>query len=146
VFHVGGDALVGGRPRRGHRRALGNMPPAADADSALLSRLRDGDEEAFNVLVERYHRDMLRLALSFVSSRAVAEEVVQDTWLAMLRGLSQFEGVIASYLAVHHSRQPGAHDRRPRGTHHTGRRRRARSGRLPLRPVGWMDNAARVLG
>ncbi|MGH3208976.1 MAG: RNA polymerase sigma factor, partial [Trebonia sp.] len=65
--------------------------PAMDADVSLLRRLRDGDEQAFVALVERYHSSMLRLALSFVSSQAVAEEVVQDTWLAVLRGLSRFE-------------------------------------------------------
>ena len=62
-----------------------------DADVSLLRRLRDGDEQAFVALVGRYHSSMLRLALSFVSSEAVAEEVVQDTWLAVLRGLSRFE-------------------------------------------------------
>jgi len=62
-----------------------------DADATLLARLRDGDEQAFTDLVERYHSPMLRLALSFVSSQAVAEEVVQDTWLAVLRGLGRFE-------------------------------------------------------
>jgi RNA polymerase sigma-70 factor (ECF subfamily) len=62
-----------------------------DGDASLVRRLRDGDEQAFTALVERYHTSMLRLALSFVSSRAVAEEVVQDTWLAVLRGLGRFE-------------------------------------------------------
>jgi RNA polymerase sigma-70 factor (ECF subfamily) len=62
-----------------------------DADALLLRRLRDGDEQAFTGLVERYHSSMLRLALSFVPSRAIAEEVVQDTWLAMLHGLDRFE-------------------------------------------------------
>ena len=62
-----------------------------EADASLLLRLRGGDEQAFADLVERYHSSMLRLALSFVPSRAVAEEVVQDTWLAMLRGLDRFE-------------------------------------------------------
>ena len=57
----------------------------------LLGRLRDGDEQAFTELVQRYHPSMLRLAMSFVSSQAVAEEVVQDTWLAVLRGLNRFE-------------------------------------------------------
>jgi RNA polymerase sigma-70 factor (ECF subfamily) len=61
-------------------------------DSELLHRLRSGDERAFTVLVERYHEPMLALAASFVPSRAVAEEVVQDTWLAALRGLDAFEG------------------------------------------------------
>ena len=58
----------------------------------LLRRLRAGDERAFVTLVERYNGSMLRLAASFVPSRAVAEEVVQETWLAMLRGLATFEG------------------------------------------------------
>ncbi len=62
-----------------------------DADAMLLGRLRDGDEQAFTELVQRYHTSMLRLAMSFVSSQAVAEEVVQDTWLAVLRGLNRFE-------------------------------------------------------
>ena len=62
-----------------------------DADALLVRRLRDGDEQAFAALVERYHSSMVGLALSFVPSRAVAEEVVQDTWLAVLRGLGRFE-------------------------------------------------------
>ena len=63
-----------------------------ESDGELLQRLRARDERAFVVLVERYNGAMIRLALSFVSSRAVAEEVVQDTWLAALRGLAAFEG------------------------------------------------------
>jgi RNA polymerase sigma-70 factor (ECF subfamily) len=66
--------------------------PSLDSDAELLRRLRSGDERAFVFLVERYHDSMLRVATSFVPSRAVAEEVVQDTWLAALRGLSRFEG------------------------------------------------------
>ena len=63
-----------------------------ESDGELLLRLRSGDERAFIGLVERYHEPMLRLAASFVPSRAIAEEVVQDTWLAVLRGLGGFEG------------------------------------------------------
>ena len=63
-----------------------------EADGELLLWLRSGDERAFVGLVERYHEPMLRLAASFVPSHAVAEEVVQDTWLAVLRGLDGFEG------------------------------------------------------
>src|ERR1700756_387133 len=66
--------------------------PAMEPDAELLRRLRTGDERAFVALVERYNGSMLRLALSFVPSRAIAEEVVQDTWLAVLRGLAAFEG------------------------------------------------------
>jgi len=63
-----------------------------DSEGELLLRLRSGDEQAFVGLVARYHEPMLQLAASFVPSRAVAEEVVQDTWLAVLRGLDGFEG------------------------------------------------------
>ena len=70
----------------------GDTLPAMESDGELLRRLRAGDEGAFVILVERHNGAMLRLALSFVPSRAVAEEVVQDTWLAALRGLASFEG------------------------------------------------------
>jgi RNA polymerase sigma-70 factor, ECF subfamily len=68
--------------------------PAAyqDTDAELLAALRAGDEQAFVVLVRRHHSTMLRLALGYVASLAIAEEVVQDTWLAVLRGISGFEG------------------------------------------------------
>jgi RNA polymerase sigma-70 factor (ECF subfamily) len=64
----------------------------ADEDSELLARVRAGDEQAFVLLVSRHHAAMLRIACSFVSSTAVAEEVVQDTWLGVLRGLDGFAG------------------------------------------------------
>jgi RNA polymerase sigma-70 factor, ECF subfamily len=63
-----------------------------DPDAELLDRLRCGDEQAFVILVGRYRDTMLRLAAGYVPSRAVAEEVVQDTWLGVLRGLAGFEG------------------------------------------------------
>ncbi len=58
----------------------------------LLSRLRGGDEVAFVQLVERYQGRLLRLARSLVPSSAVAEEVVQDTWMAVVKGIERFEG------------------------------------------------------
>ena len=61
-------------------------------DAELLSRLRNGDEEAFVTLVARYQGPLLRLARCLVPSQAVAEEVVQDTWLGVLRGVERFEG------------------------------------------------------
>lgn len=63
-----------------------------DPDAELLSRFRAGDERAFVELVARHHMTMLRLAQSFVASRAVAEEVTQDAWLAALRGIAGFAG------------------------------------------------------
>ncbi len=58
----------------------------------LLERLRSGDEAAFTDLVSQHTPSLLRVARSYVSSQAVAEEVVQETWLGVLRGLDRFEG------------------------------------------------------
>ena len=64
----------------------------ADPDAALLDGLRAGDEAAFVTLVERYHRPLLRLTRLRVGNDAAAEDVVQETWLAVLAGLGRFEG------------------------------------------------------
>jgi RNA polymerase sigma-70 factor (ECF subfamily) len=58
-----------------------------------VGRLRAGDEAAFVALARRHQATMLRLAAAFVPSMAVAEEVVQDTWLAVLRGIDGFAGL-----------------------------------------------------
>jgi RNA polymerase sigma-70 factor (ECF subfamily) len=63
-----------------------------DSDPGLVARLRAGDESAFVELVREYQPRMLRLAEATVGSRAVAEEVCQDTWLAVVRGVAGFEG------------------------------------------------------
>jgi len=63
-----------------------------DPDVELLDALRVGDDAAFATLVGRYHTRMLRLAEAFVPTRAVAEEVVQDTWLGVVKGIHRFEG------------------------------------------------------
>lgn len=60
-------------------------------DDAVLAALRAGDEQVFGELVDRWSHMMLRLALSRVENRAVAEEVVQDAWLTVLRSLDRFE-------------------------------------------------------
>ena len=63
-----------------------------DADADLVVRLRAGDEAAFAALVQHYHPSLLRLAETMVPSRAIAEEVVQETWLGVVRGIARFEG------------------------------------------------------
>ena len=67
-------------------------PPVRDDDGALVAGLRAGDEDAFTALVRQYQPAMLRLAEATVGSRAVAQEVTQETWLAVMRGVDRFEG------------------------------------------------------
>ncbi len=68
------------------------MTVAAASEERLLARLRVGDEAAFRELVARHDRAMKRIALTFVRSPSVADEVVQETWLAVIKGLERFEG------------------------------------------------------
>jgi RNA polymerase sigma-70 factor, ECF subfamily len=65
--------------------------PAAGRDAALLAALRAGDEQAFATLVTRHHASLKRVARAYVSTDAVAEEVVQDTWMAVIAGIDRFE-------------------------------------------------------
>lgn len=61
-------------------------------DEAIVRGLRAGDERVFIELVERLQRPLLRLAQTYVPSLAIAEEVVQDTWIAVVKGIDRFEG------------------------------------------------------
>ncbi|HYQ80689.1 MAG TPA: sigma-70 family RNA polymerase sigma factor, partial [Anaeromyxobacteraceae bacterium] len=72
-------------------RTTGRREPAGD-EGRLLARLRAGDRAAFAALVDRHAGSLLRVATSLVRDRAVAEEVVQETWLGALTGLDAFEG------------------------------------------------------
>ena len=58
----------------------------------LHLRLQNGDEQAFQALVRQHHASLVGVAFGFVGNRATAEEVVQDTWLAVIEGLGAFEG------------------------------------------------------
>src|ERR1041384_4612202 len=70
----------------------GLSPRDISDDTALVERLRQGDDSAFIFLVNRHHNALLREAGLYVNDIAVAEEVVQETWIAVLKGLSRFEG------------------------------------------------------
>ena len=61
-------------------------------EQVLLDGLRNGDEEAFTYLLETYYGQLLRVTMSHVPSRAVAEEVIQETWQGVLESLPRFEG------------------------------------------------------
>jgi RNA polymerase sigma-70 factor (ECF subfamily) len=68
------------------------MPQATHDETALITALRARDEAAFADLVDLHAPSMLRIARGYVSSTAIAEEVVQETWLALLTGIDSFEG------------------------------------------------------
>jgi RNA polymerase sigma-70 factor, ECF subfamily len=94
---------------KGNRR----MPAS---DDELLEGLRAGDEEAFVALVGRHNHALFWVVRSFVPSDAIAEEVVQDTWMAVVRGLGNFEGrsSIKTWLvriAVNRARSTGTRER-----------------------------------
>jgi len=67
------------------------LKPRMD-EAALVASLRDGDERAFMEIVEAYTPGMRRLALSLVRTPALADDVVQEAWLGVLRGIDRFEG------------------------------------------------------
>jgi RNA polymerase sigma-70 factor (ECF subfamily) len=69
-------------------RAGDAMPP----DEELVAGLRAGDRASYARLLDAWSSSMLRIARTFVSTTASAEEVVQDTWLAVIRGIEKFEG------------------------------------------------------
>jgi len=60
-------------------------------ETLLLKYLRNGDEDAYTWLVQKYHTSLVRFALSFVQEERLAEEVAQETWIAVLKGLDRFE-------------------------------------------------------
>lgn len=66
--------------------------PREPHGQAELGRLRRGEEDAFVLLLRRYHGRLLRWATARVGSRAVAEEVVQETWLGLVQSLGRFQG------------------------------------------------------
>jgi RNA polymerase sigma-70 factor, ECF subfamily len=70
----------------GHTERLG------EGEAQLIDALKRRDEAVFVQLVRRYQGSLLRLALVYGRSRAVAEEIVQETWLGVLQGLERFEG------------------------------------------------------
>jgi RNA polymerase sigma-70 factor (ECF subfamily) len=62
-----------------------------DTDDAVIERLLSRDEAAFADLIAAYHSSLIRLALAFVADFGAAEEVVQETWLGVIKGLPSFE-------------------------------------------------------
>lgn len=76
-----------------HRKSAPGQGSAPNTDDArLLAGLRAGDEAVFSELMNRYGVAMIKVALMYVPTPALAEEVVQETWFAVLRGIEGFQG------------------------------------------------------
>lgn len=89
----------------------------SNVDDQLVRRLRQGDEMAFRTLLGRHHARMVSFATAFVINRATAEEVVQETWLAVVEGLATLENAAALTgwiyrILVNKARRRGARDSR----------------------------------
>jgi RNA polymerase sigma-70 factor, ECF subfamily len=62
------------------------------SDADIVEALRNGDDDAFRRLMDEHDAALLRVAMAYVGSRATAEEVLQETWIGVLRGIDRFEG------------------------------------------------------
>ena len=93
------------------------MTGIVNDESKLLAALRNGDEAVFAQLVDRHTPAMLRVARGYVPTQEIAEEVVQETWIALLKGISSFEGrsSIRTWLfavMINIAKQRGVRERR----------------------------------
>ncbi len=70
---------------------MAQAPVLSAEELRLIQGLQRRDESAFVQVVDRYHNSLIRLAMLYVSRREVAEEVVQETWLGVLKGIDRFE-------------------------------------------------------
>lgn len=86
------ESLLFNAHRAIHSNTIQNRLEVKDEERDLIEALRRGDEVAFGTLIDRYHSRLLRLAMTFVPSEAIAEEVVQETWMNVLTGINRFEG------------------------------------------------------
>jgi RNA polymerase sigma-70 factor (ECF subfamily) len=91
--------------------------PTASADAQIVAGLRSGDEATFRELYERSHPMMKRVARHYVASEAVAEEVIQETWMAIVTGIERFQGrsTLSTWMfsiLINQARSHGARERR----------------------------------
>jgi len=87
------------------------------AEAAVIVRLKHGDEGAFDELVNQHHNTLIRMAMSYVADREVAEEVVQDTWMAVIESLDRFEGrsLLRTWICgilIHKAKDRGVREKR----------------------------------
>ncbi|MGH7216901.1 MAG: RNA polymerase sigma factor [Nitrospiraceae bacterium] len=83
---------IGHSPSISRKSQTSTSPCLTKAEDTLIAKLRHGDEGAFDELVNQHHSALIRMAMGYVADREVAEEVVQDTWMAVIESLNRFEG------------------------------------------------------
>ncbi|HXK61054.1 MAG TPA: RNA polymerase sigma factor [Acidobacteriota bacterium] len=91
---------------------------APGSDAILVEALRRGDENAFARLVDQYHPTLRRIARLYISKKAAVDEVVQDTWLAVIQGIWAFQGrssVKTWIMRILINQAKTRHPRRPYG-------------------------------
>jgi RNA polymerase sigma-70 factor (ECF subfamily) len=97
--------------------AVGNIPRGMNEEDRLLSQLRAREEEAFETVVLHYQDTLIRMAMRYVANRATAEDIVQETWIAVMNGLSRFEGRSSLYawicaILIHKAKDRGIREKR----------------------------------
>lgn len=122
------------------------VSPVMEDDAGLVDRLRSGDEAAFVEMVAAYQPRLLRVAEATVGSRAVAQEVVQDTWLAVVRGVDRFEGrsSLKTWLfriMINRARSAGAREQRAGRPEEGVEEHFDASGAWATPPEPWADRA-----
>ena len=118
-------------------------------DALVVARLRERDEETFHALVRAWSPMMLRVAGGYVGSTATAEEVVQETWLAVVRGVDKFEGrsslrTWVLRICVNQAKRHGLRESRIQPVRDADGRRRRHSG--PDRGSGRPASSGRATG
>lgn len=96
---------------------MNNVSRLMNNEDRLVSQLRAGEEEAFSAVVTHYQETLIRMALRYVANRATAEEVVQETWMALMSGLNRFEGRSSLYawlcaILIHKAKDRGIREKR----------------------------------
>jgi RNA polymerase sigma-70 factor (ECF subfamily) len=86
-------------------------------EDRLVSQLRAGEEEAFAAVVTHHQETLIRMAMRYVGNRATAEEVVQETWIAVMSGLNRFEGRSSLHawicaILIHKAKDRGVREKR----------------------------------
>jgi len=86
-------------------------------EDRLVSQLRAGEEEAFAAVVTHYQETLIQMAMRYVANRATAEEVVQETWIAVMSGLNRFEGRSSLHawicaILIHKAKDRGVREKR----------------------------------